>query len=665
MQAQSLSKASDTWRIELLGGLRVQHGAQTLDRFTARKSCSLLACLAFYMDRSHPREELMELLWPDEDPESTRLRFRQVLAKLRRDLDPSGNKIDDLLVANRNDVRLNASLVTTDVGEFEAELRAAGKIEKAAERANLLRTAIAKYHGSLLPGYYDEWVAQERQRLADEYVGALCRLADALAESGDLDRAIEYARKAVAADPVREESSIDLIRLLSAAGRITDALRQFRAFEQALWKELRVVPSGAARELVDSIRLRGSATRESSLQKPERFENTQASDEGSDSKESGRNLSATSLPAPLTRFFGRVEEISDLVESISPGERGARLVTLTGPGGSGKTRLSLEVARLLSRELSGGVWFVPLGELDDPKQLARAIADAICSNRSAEDPIEQLVETIDNRTCLVVLDNFEHLADDAATVVRTLLERLPGLRCLITSRQRLNIEGEEVFGVQPLPTPGGSDDLEELRGNPSVRLFVDRAQSARRDFALTKDNAYSVVALCRHLEGIPLAIELAAAWSSSLSPLQMLDRMSNRFELLVSRRKDLDDRRRSLWDTISWSYQQLAPELRELFARLSVFHSGWSLEAADYIFNDEGRRMKDESWSPHPSSFEFAGSALRAIPDPPGPVGRRDPVPDDGDAAGIRRYDPIRRGVRASSRQPCKVLSRNSRASAG
>src|SRR5262249_29375238 len=147
--------------------------------------------------------------------------------------------------------------------------------------------------------------------------------------------------------------------------------------------------------------------------------------------------------------------------------------------------------------------------------------------------LNSIAQTIGDRGCLLVLDNFEQLAEDGGQTVRTLLEKLPGLRCLVTSRQRLNIEGEQEFSVTPLPLPKNSEGIEQLGDNPSVRLFVDRAQNARRDFALSIENAESISALCRHLEGIPLAIELAAAWSSSLTPAQMLDRMSNRFDLLV------------------------------------------------------------------------------------------------------------------------------------
>jgi predicted ATPase/DNA-binding SARP family transcriptional activator/Tfp pilus assembly protein PilF len=356
-----------------------------------------------------------------------------------------------------------------------------------------------------------------------------------------------------------------------------------------------------------------------------------------------------SLPAPLTRFFGREAEIVRLRELLlAPA---TRLVTLTGPGGSGKTRLALEVAR--RQAATGGlgcpastVCFVPLGDLtptgsrreqghthsalpaDGAAGVRHRIAEAIRERLGlppspSAAPLEQVVEALSSRTAadssggapLLVLDNFEHLVLEGAPLVRTLLERVPTLTLLITSRRRLALPGEREFLVGPLPVPDGrcqmsdgrerreqSTDLRDtgrppfpltsdichlISAFPSVQLFVDRAQAVRPDFELTPANAAAVASLCRRLEGIPLALELAAARAQVLTPAQMVARLEQRFELLVSGERDVAARRRSLRATLDWSYELLAPELQRFFACLCVFRGGWMLEAAEEVC-DEG-----------------------------------------------------------------------------
>jgi non-specific serine/threonine protein kinase len=191
---------------------------------------------------------------------------------------------------------------------------------------------------------------------------------------------------------------------------------------------------------------------------------------------------------------------------------------------------------------------------------------------------------------LLVLDNFEHLAGSGAPLVHTLLARVPNLTCLVTSRQRLLLDGEREFALPPLATPKtekyGDHTPESLLAYPSVALFVSRAQAARPDFALTPRNAEAVARLCQRLEGIPLALELAAAWTQTLTPAQMLERLERRFDLLVSRRRDAPGRHATLRATIEWSWGLLPPDLQRFFAQLSVFRGGWTLEAAEAVTGD-------------------------------------------------------------------------------
>jgi non-specific serine/threonine protein kinase len=292
---------------------------------------------------------------------------------------------------------------------------------------------------------------------------------------------------------------------------------------------------------------------------------------------------ASNLPVSFTRFFGREPEIGQLCDLLL--DSGTRLVTLSGPGGTGKTRLALEVASRLVPSFSGAVWFVSLADLSDAALIGDALVGALRLPRTpGREPLEQAIEALSKQPSLLVLDNFEQLVEAGAGVVRTLLERVPDLTILVTSRQLLGLSGEREFALSPLPTPGGAADTpERLSLYGSVQLFVDRAQAVKPDFQVTNANAPAVAELCDRLEGIPLAIELAAARAQVLTPAQMLAQLQNRFAFLVSRKRDVAERHRTLRAAIDWSFRLLSPELQRFFARLSVFRGGWTVEAAEQV----------------------------------------------------------------------------------
>jgi predicted ATPase len=287
----------------------------------------------------------------------------------------------------------------------------------------------------------------------------------------------------------------------------------------------------------------------------------------------------SNLPLQLTRFFGREAEVAHLRERLSEGA--TRLVTLTGTGGSGKTRLALTVAEGLVEPLHGAVWFVPLVDVSDARGIVDALVNALELPRNPSmEPLEQVVQTLSNQPSLLLLDNFEALTVVGAPLVRTLLERAPALTCLVTSRQRMGLAGEREYVVHPLPTPASGESLDQLGQSASVQLFVDRAQAVRPDFQVTPGNAAAVAELCRRLEGLPLALELAAARAPILTPVELLAQLSRPLEVLVSRQRDASPRHLSLRATLQWSYDLLSPELQQCFAGLSVFRGGWTLEAA-------------------------------------------------------------------------------------
>jgi predicted ATPase len=288
----------------------------------------------------------------------------------------------------------------------------------------------------------------------------------------------------------------------------------------------------------------------------------------------------------LTPFFGREAEIRQVSLLLETPE--TRLVTLTGLGGTGKTRLAIEVARRARESGHVAVYFVPLADIRDVRLIGEAIRTAMGLPASAAgDPFDQIMAALDDRPALLVLDNFEQLMPAGHDSVRQLLERLPRLTCLVTSRLSLGLTAEWEFPVPPLPTPVAPATLEHLMEFPSVRLFTSRSQAVRPDFQVTPANAQVVAQLCHSLEGIPLALELAAARAQVLTPAQMLTQLARRFDLLSSRRRDMAERHRTLRAALDWSYELLSPvgathasPLQGFFARLSVFRGGWTLDAA-------------------------------------------------------------------------------------
>jgi predicted ATPase len=583
---------TEPWRIEMLGWLRAVQGERVVSRFRTQKTGALLAYLAYHLDRSHPRETLIELLWPEMAPPAGRNNLSKALTSLRHQLEPPGVPTGAVLVTDSASVRLNPTAVTTDVAAFEAALRVAPRAPEEIGRTPRLEEAATLYRGELLPGHNEDWILHERLRLAEAFSGALAELTALWEQADDLQQALQWARRAVGADPLREEAHHDLIRLLIAARQPEAALRQYQELERLLEGGLGMRPSPETRALIGDLARHPAGAR---CEHPEvaRESRGRAGEDLAPARQAAPpspsppvGPATGNLPLQFTRFFGREEEIARLQTSLSDPE--IRLVTLTGPGGSGKTRLALQTAQCLRDTSPVPAWFVPLVDLKGAGLIADKMLDALRLPRSPNsEPLEQVIAFLARQPSLLVLDNFEHLVQDGAPVVRTLLERVGTLTCLVTSRQCLNLAGEREFPVAPLGVPGVQDTVaptpEHLLQFSSVELFVDRAQAVRADFQVTEANAASIAALCRQLEGLPLAIELAASRARMLSVKQMLDRFERRFELLVGRKRLADPRHQSLQATLDWSYALLPPEVQRFFVQLAVFRGGWTLEAAEAV----------------------------------------------------------------------------------
>jgi DNA-binding SARP family transcriptional activator len=446
------------WRIEMFGGLRVQRlpqlqpdeqvatAPEVLDRFRSRQSGALLAYLA-YFPRPHARELLCELLWPGHDAALSRKHLRVVLSSLRKGLEPPDVPAGSVLVTDRNFVQLDPQSVTTDVAEFEATLQQAAQTSNRAAQMTHLAQAVEGYHGVLLPGFYEEWIVPESQRVEESYFVALRRLIHQLEQDGETERALHYARRGLSMDALREDVGRDVMRLYAATGQPALALRQYREMERALKSELNTVPAPQTREL---MRLIESESNGATVQGPlsqgtadttlSATHPTTPSPLAPDAKTkaaqaiTGAAVHSSYLPPQWTRFFGRRTEINDLQKLWS--DPNVRLVTLTGPGGSGKTRLGLETARLWREEWQPEItlWFVPLAEVSQPESLAVAIVEVVGGaelwpGSGPNSALERLLPALQEvARPVLVLDNLEHLLPAGAALVQTLLQRVPALK---------------------------------------------------------------------------------------------------------------------------------------------------------------------------------------------------------------------------------------------
>lgn len=554
-------------RIELFGGLRVRQGPRVIERFRTQKTASLLAHLATFADQSHSREALADRFWPDQDPNAARLSLNSALYSLRKQLEPPGTPRGSVIVGDRHVIHLNLAAYASDLQEMRKAIRLADETKDPIPRVLYLEQAVTILDRQFLPGHDDEWIEQERRIFEEMHLALANELVETLSLAGESRRALPFARQAARLNPYGEGTCHALLEVLVACGETDTALDEYRAFERRL-TEIGLTPSPDTQAAVAHLHRRPRGRRSTIATPP--------------TVQSGPSVEQrANVPLRLNRFFGREDELDRLAALVLAHD--VRLVTLTGAGGSGKTRLALELADRLSDPYGHRVWFVALADLIDARQVAEEIRDVLGLPREGA-PLPSVCCALDQAAALLVLDNLEHLGVEAVGVVHAILSQARNVTCLVTSRRKLSLPGEREFPVRPLPIPDVVGlDPERLQTFPSVQLFVDRAQTAKPDYQITPRTADTVAALCQRLEGIPLALELAAARAQVLTPGQMLEQLAHGFDILAQPRGGKERRHQSLLATIEWSYDLLGPDLQTLFNRLSCFRGGWTLEAAERI----------------------------------------------------------------------------------
>jgi predicted ATPase/DNA-binding SARP family transcriptional activator len=546
-------------QIRVLGEFLLLVGGTPVALPNSSRLQALLAYLLLHRSAPQPRTHLAFLLWPD-SPEA------QALTNLRKLLHQVGQAVpalDACLLSTRQHLQWCGGIACAgDLPEFEAALaRTTGASDLVAKQA-ALEAAVDAYRGDLLPSCYDEWIPPERERLRQAFTHALDQLINLLAGQQDYTAAIRYAERFLHLDPLHEAGYRRLMELHQASGDVAGALRVYQQCAATLQRELDVEPGPAVRMLYENL----VQTATSSLP----------------SAASPRLLH--NLPAPPNRFIGRVSEVQAATTLLQQKE--VRLVSFLGPGGSGKTRLALEVARGLAGEFADGIWFVDLAPVRDPRLVLAAIAQALQVPEPSDQSLrDRLRDYLRDKQCLLLLDNFEQVLD-AGLDVAHLLAGAAGLKVVVTSRARLQLYGEQEFPVPPLPLPdlGNLPSQDELAVQEAVALFLERARAVRPALPTTAATLRTVAEICRRLDGLPLAIELAAARVRLLTAEALLARLNQRLPVLNGGPRDLPARQQTLRRTIAWSYDLLAPPAQRLFRQLAIFVGGWTLEAAEVVY---------------------------------------------------------------------------------
>jgi predicted ATPase/DNA-binding SARP family transcriptional activator len=567
----STDRGNQSLFLGLLGPPEVRWAGATLS-IVRRQTRALLYRLAVTLSPV-PRTQLSYLFWPDVPDTTARRNLTHLLTLLRRAL-PQPN----LLLVDGETVAFHPQHVASDADIF-AHLTSTADAQT---RPAALTQALSLYRGPFLEGFalpdcpeFEAWLDLERSTWERRCDDALAGLVEIHTAARNYAAAITAARRALARDELAEDIHRRLIALYAAAGDRIAALRQFEQCAVVLERELGVAPLPETRTVYEAVR-DGISPPPPAISSP-----LVATAHAPGLQD--RPLSVGGIPIPPTPLIGRVAVLAELTALLNHAD--VRLLTLAGPGGVGKTRLALEVARSLADAFADGTTFVPLAPLRDPALVLGAIANALgLGERDDRPPLLRLQDALRERELLLLLDNFEHIAEAAADVAM-LLAAAPRLKVLVSSRALLRIAGEHTYVVPPLDLldPAHSATSEGLAEIGAVALFLARVRERVPGFRLNEANAAHIAAICGRLDGLPLAIELAAARAALLSPRMLLARLDRRLALLTEGPRDLPARQRTLRATIDWSYELLDVGEQLLLGRLAVFAEGWTLDATEQI----------------------------------------------------------------------------------
>ena len=574
-----LNGSPETVRIRVLGGFSVSVGFRNIhgNAWRLRKAANLVKLLAVSPGHRMHREQIMEALWPELGTRAASNNLRGALHVARRVFDPEPSAASGYLTLQEEQVALcPGGQLRVDVEAFEEAAAAARRSQEPAA----YRTAIELYSGELLPeDRYEEWAEERRGELHKTYLSLLVELSRLYEVREDLGLAIEALQRAVVGEPTHEGAHTGLIRLYALSGRPGEALAHYERLREDLLREFATEPGAEIQRIYKEV-LSG------------RISPARTSLEGDRPVEEPTSAAAHNLPAARTSFVGRERELVEVKRELAM----TSLLTLTGAGGTGKTRLALELARELAPAYRDGVWLVELAGLSEPGLVPNEVAGVLSVRDQPGRPLlDALVDALRSKRMLLILDNCEHLAGACVEISEALLDSSPGLQMLATSREPLVTGIGTSRMVAPLAVPESQQKptVEDLAGYASARLFVERARDRNPTFTLTSQNTEKVAEVCRMLDGIPLAIELTAARMDILTLEQIAERLDHALGFLSGGRQPIEPRHRTLRATLGWSYDLLGEPERRLFTRLSMFAGGFSLEAAEAVGAGEGVERTD------------------------------------------------------------------------
>ncbi|MCX6050298.1 MAG: BTAD domain-containing putative transcriptional regulator [Chloroflexi bacterium] len=604
--------------LRFLGQFQVMRDERPVTTFESDKVRALLAYLAVEAERVHARSTLTTLLWPDYDESSARTNLRQALYQLRKVIG-DGDGSPARLIITRQSLQFNlATAYNLDVITFSRLLQQCAshpheRLEQCSVCLPQLRQAVDLYQGDFLAGFtlddsapFEEWRLVKQEHFHLQALDTLALLADVDEATGELERAQRYTRRQLVLEPWREEAHRQLMRLLARQGQRATALAQYQTCRQVLAAELGIEPSEATSTLYDQIRTGAfpDKTTGRRAQRVSEFSQTGAGDKAIRSEESKENAPSKlflspALPTQLTPFVGRERELAEIIAQLQQAQ--APLLTLAGPGGMGKTRLALEAARTIATyeahqtpeqtrdqrdtrsppRFPDGLFFVGLAALNAATALASTIAATLALPLDGGDPEQALLNFLSTRRLLLILDNFEQLLDGVAFIVK-ILQMAPGVQLVITSRERLNIQGEQLYLVQEMDYSLQAS-LQDAANSSAVRLFIQRAQRAQTNFQLNAINLPAILRICQLVRGMPLGLELAASWVGILSLPEIAEEIEKSVDFLAIDWRNVPDRQRSMRAVFAWSWQLLTADEQQVFRKLALFRGGFTREAGEQV----------------------------------------------------------------------------------
>jgi predicted ATPase/DNA-binding SARP family transcriptional activator len=596
----------------LFGSPQIKRGDEALS-IQRRKDLALLVYLAV-TSQPHSRDTLATLLWPDNSQADARSNLRKSLSRLKAQLG------EGCLLVTQNEAGLHPELsIHLDIAKFDLHVR---QFREHGHRPNgpgpylcancqeSLEEAAQLYSADFLEGFhvpdssvFEEWQFFRTDGLRRNLGEILEQLTGQLASIGDFDAAIEYCRRWLVLDRLHESPHRQLMRLYALSGQPAAALRQFEECEQLLKKELEADPETETLQLYEAIK-KGKVQKTWGVSKS--IAPQIADRESSKALSTERKQDVHNLPSNPAPFIGRGKELDEISRILK--EPACRLLTLLGPGGNGKTRLAVEYVVSMQAnanvQFKDGIWFIPLAPLSENQSIVSTVADSLqaSGHQKGSDARQHLLGHVSGRKMLLVLDNFEHLmSDDNLQLVTDILSAAPQSKALTTSRERLDIQGETIFRVEGLETPSDESPLSGLKSEhySALQFFEQCASRVQPSFRIDEDNFTDVSQICRKVQGMPLAIELAASWLEVLSLPEIKAEIIQSLDFLESTRRDLPDRQRSLRAVFDSSWNMLDRQTRPVLKALSVFRSSFTREAAQAVAGASAKTLlvlANKSW---------------------------------------------------------------------